>query len=233
MGFRRNKLAIITYIQAQTSQLVASKRLDRNRNRSFNKLPLGGLLFGKIGDQSRADPPLPRPPRVPQGRVVRRRDALDIIAPARAVLPALRVPDPHNAYAFYWREGRCESPSDRYSLECDLFRHGGHEELIELPFFLPRKAKMRDALDIIAPARAVLPALRVHCPHNHYAFYWREGRCESPSDRYSLECDLFRHGGHEELIELPFFLPRKAKMRDGIIEVEVFARNLSRAVTMK
>ena len=124
---------------------------------------LGGLLFGKIGDQSRADPPLPRPPRVPQGRVVRRRDALDIIAPARAVLPALRVPDPHNPYAFYWREGRCESPSDRYS----------------------------------------------------------------------LECDLFRHGGHEELIELPFFLPRKAKMRDGIIEVEVFARNLSRAVTMK
>src|ERR1035437_3701995 len=40
MGFRRNKLAIITYIQAQTSQFIASKRLDRNRNRRFNKLPL-------------------------------------------------------------------------------------------------------------------------------------------------------------------------------------------------
>src|ERR1035441_9617026 len=44
MGFRRNKLAIITYIQAQTSQFVASKRLDRNRNRSFNKLPLGRVV---------------------------------------------------------------------------------------------------------------------------------------------------------------------------------------------
>src|ERR1019366_3226984 len=41
LGFRRNKLAIITYIQTQTSQFIASKRLDRNRNRSFNKLPLG------------------------------------------------------------------------------------------------------------------------------------------------------------------------------------------------
>src|ERR1017187_3785843 len=40
LGFRRNKLAIITYIQTQTSQFIASKRLDRNRNRSFNKLPL-------------------------------------------------------------------------------------------------------------------------------------------------------------------------------------------------
>src|ERR1019366_4500436 len=45
LGFRRNKLAIITYIQTQTSQFIASKRLDRNRNRSFNKLPLALSIF--------------------------------------------------------------------------------------------------------------------------------------------------------------------------------------------
>jgi len=130
---------------------------------------IGGLLFGKIGDRSGNDPPpLPQPPTPPRGKVVRTRSSLDVIltpSPFSAPQPELWAASPHSPYVFYRREGGRDLPSDRYGFECDIFRHGGHEEPFELPFFLPRTAEVRDGIiGIEVFARNLSRALKMNVP---------------------------------------------------------------------
>jgi hypothetical protein len=101
---------------------------------------LGGLLLGKIGNPS-GDPMLPPPPKPPQGKIVRTwnmRDMVPVGMDTERPLPALPSFGPRDRYAFYRKEGG--HASNRWSFECDLFRHGGYEKCLDLPFFLPVKA---------------------------------------------------------------------------------------------
>lgn len=102
------------------------------------------------------------------------------------------------------------------------------------PTDLPRNLRHFEPAFIsrnIYPTESVVPLSNIIPPkRDKNAFYWKGGKPYERTNKWSFECDEFRHKFQPESFAIPVFVPRKNLLEKGAIRCKVTANNLREPV---
>ena len=100
--------------------------------------------------------------------------------------PFIKLKDKHDKYGFYWKPNRPIIKTNKWTLECDEFRHQIKPELFEISVhFPPEFANKRTALEVIVTAKNIPKPVKYVLPIE--IEYITKGTTESA---YSLIDDI-------------------------------------------
>ena len=100
------------------------------------------------------------------------------------------------------------------------------EQVFPLPPAAPQTKSITDAMMNVQPNYPYLHSqLALNDDPNE--FYFKSDRPQAPVDSFSLQCEQWRHGPHQEVFDGQIFLNSPFKKLEGAIECVIQAENLS------